>query len=144
MLAAREKRENNQMASNRLDRTPKANEGRSAAPIDDALASRVRAALGRHTVDVEEKRMFGGIAFMVQGKMCVSARRDRIMCRIDPAKHDSAVERKGCRTVVMKGREYRGYVHVDADVVKSQRDLDYWIDLSLDYNGKAKASSRKR
>ncbi len=112
-------------------------------PPDDALLHRVRVALGG-AVDVEEKRMFGGIAFMVRGKMCVSVGRDRIMCRIDPALHDSALERKGCRTVVMKGRQYRGYVHVDADAVRDQRDLDYWIGLSLDYNGRVKASPSKR
>jgi hypothetical protein len=54
------------------------------------------------------------------------------------------LERKGCRTVVMKGREYRGYVHVDADAVRDQRDLAYWIGLSLDYNGRAKSSQSKR
>jgi TfoX/Sxy family transcriptional regulator of competence genes len=112
-------------------------------PPDDALLHRVRVALGG-AVEVEEKKMFGGIAFMVRGKMCVSVGRDRIMCRIDPVLHDSAVERKGCRTVVMKGREYRGYVHVDADAVRDQRDLDYWIRLSLDYNGRAKSSRSKR
>lgn len=88
--------------------------------------------------------MFGGIAFMVRGKMCVSVGRDRIMCRIDPAIHDAALEHQGCRTVVMKGRQYRGYVHVDAEAVRSKRDLDYWIGLALDYNTKVKASSRKQ
>jgi TfoX/Sxy family transcriptional regulator of competence genes len=112
-------------------------------PPDDALVRRVRVALGG-AVGLEEKRMFGGIAFMVQGKMCVSVGRDRIMCRIDPALSDSALERKGCRTVVMKGRQYRGYVHVDADAVRDQRDLDYWIGLSLDYTGRVKASPTKR
>ena len=88
--------------------------------------------------------MFGSIAFMVRGKMCVSVGRDRLMCRIDPAVHETALEREGCRTVVMKGRQYRGYVHVDAEAVNSERDLDYWIGLSLDYNSKSQASSRKR
>jgi TfoX/Sxy family transcriptional regulator of competence genes len=112
-------------------------------PPDDALVDRVRVALGG-AVDVEEKKMFGGIAFMVRGKMCVSVGRDRIMCRIDPAVHDSALDRKGSRTVIMKGRQYRGYVHVDADALRAQRDLDYWIRLSLDDNGRAKASPPKR
>lgn len=109
---------------------------------DDTLVDRVRAALGG-TPRVEEKSMFGGIAFMVRGKMCVSARKERIMCRIDPAIHDAALDRKGCRTVVMKGREYRGYVYVDAAAVRTKRDLDYWLGLALDYNNKAKASTRK-
>ena len=112
-------------------------------PSDDALIDRVRVALGG-SVEFEEKRMFGGIAFMVRGKMCVTVGRDRIMCRIDPAVHDFALEHNGCRTVVMRGRQYRGYVHVDADAVKAQHDLEYWIGLALDYNVRAKASSSKR
>jgi TfoX/Sxy family transcriptional regulator of competence genes len=112
-------------------------------PYDDALASRVKAALGRSR-RVEEKRMFGGLTFMVRGKMCVSVGKDRIMCRIDPAIHDTALERQGCRTVVMKGREYRGFVYVDREAVRTKGDLDYWVGLALDYNNEAKASTRTR
>src|SRR5439155_18235610 len=83
---------------------------------------------------------FGGVTFMVRGKMCVSVGKGRIMCRIDPALHEATVRRKGARTVVMKGRPYRGWVYVDAAAVKIKRDLDYWVRLSLDYNTKAKAS----
>lgn len=88
--------------------------------------------------------MFGGIAFMVRGKMCVTVGRERIMCRIDPAMHDAALNHEGCRTMVMKGREYRGYVHVDAEAVTSKRDLAYWIALALAYNKKLGATSTKR
>jgi hypothetical protein len=45
------------------------------------------------------------------------------MCRIDPAIHDAALERKGCRTVIMKGRQYRGYVYVDAEAVRTKASL---------------------
>lgn len=107
---------------------------------DDKLLNRVRAALA-HVPSVKEKRMFGGTAFMVGGKLCISARAERIMCRIDPALHDVALERKGSRTMVMKGREYRGYVHVDAEAVRTKSDLDYWVGLALDYNKKAKGSA---
>jgi TfoX/Sxy family transcriptional regulator of competence genes len=115
--------------------------GKGKIPPDNALVGRVRAALGGR--DVQEKKMFGGIAFMVRGKMCISVGRDRIMCRIDPAFHESAVKREGCRAVTMKGREYRGYVHVDADALKSLSALEYWIGLSLEYNGRAPASRGK-
>ena len=74
---------------------------------DDELSSRVRVALA-HVPNVKERRMFGSIAFMVRGKMCISARAERIMCRIDPALHDTALKRRGCQTVMMKDREYRG------------------------------------
>jgi TfoX/Sxy family transcriptional regulator of competence genes len=109
---------------------------------DAGLVDRVRAALSG-TPRVAEKKMFGGTAFMVRGKICVSARPERIMCRIDPAVHDAALERKGCRTMTMKGREYRGYVHVDAAAVTTKRQLDYWIDLALDYNARARATRRR-
>jgi len=112
-------------------------------PYDDALAKRVKAALER-TIRVEEKRMFGGIAFMVRGKMCVSVGRERIMFRIDPTIHDAALERGGCQTVVMKGRQYIGYVYVDAAAVRTNGALDYWIRLALDYNRRARVASRKQ
>jgi TfoX/Sxy family transcriptional regulator of competence genes len=111
-------------------------------PYDQGLANRVKAALGSSR-RVEEKRMFGGITFMVRGKMCVSVGKERIMCRIDPAIHDAALQRRGCRTVVMKGRDYRVYVYVEAEALRTNSDLNYWVGLALDYNNKAKASARK-
>jgi len=110
---------------------------------DDALAKRVKTAL-ESTHRVEEKRMFGGITFMVRKKMCISVGKERIMCRIDPAIHDTALQRKGCRTVVMNGRQYRGYVYVDADAVRTDSNLDYWVGLALSYNSKAKASRSRK
>src|SRR5215510_7043045 len=109
---------------------------------DVGLTNRVRTALAG-VPRVVEKRMFGGTTFMVGGKMCVSAREERIMCRIDPALHDAAVKRKGCRTVVMKGRQYRGYVHVVATALEGKQ-LDYWIGLALDYNKRVRAKGRSR
>jgi TfoX/Sxy family transcriptional regulator of competence genes len=111
-------------------------------PIDQALFDRVRLALAR-APGVEQKKMFGGVTFMVRGKMCVSVGSNRIMCRIDPAKHDAALERDGSRTVMMKGRQYRGFVHVDADALRTKRQLDYWIKLALDYNATASQPAKK-
>ena len=111
-------------------------------PADEVLLTRVEDALAG-LPRVEQKKMFGGITFMVRGKMCVTVGADRIMCRIDPAAHDAAVTRKGATTVFMKGREYRGYVYVDADAIKSKRDLDYWVGMALDFNTAAKSSRRK-
>ena len=109
---------------------------------DQALTERVRAALGR-LPRVAERKMFGGICFMVNGKMCITVGHGRLMCRIDPDQHDAAVKRKGARTVRMKGRAYRGFVFVRADAVRTTRALDYWVGLCLEFNGRAK-SSRKR
>jgi TfoX/Sxy family transcriptional regulator of competence genes len=100
---------------------------------DETLVARVREALAS-TPAVKEKKMFGSIAFMVRGHLCVAARAARIMCRIDPARHEAAVKRKGCEAVVMRGREYRGYVHVAADAVKTKRALNDWLELALTFN----------
>ena len=78
--------------------------------------------------------MFGGTGFMVRGHLCVTARPARIMCRIDPSTHDVAVKRKGCRAVLMRGRVYRGYVHIDAAAVKSGPALKAWIARALEFN----------
>ncbi len=84
--------------------------------------------------------MFGGITFMVNGKMCISVGPNRLMCRIDPELHEQAIEREGVRTVKMNGRAYRGFVHVREKAVASKRDLNYWVSVCLEFNKRAKAS----
>ena len=103
------------------------------------LTDRVRAALA-HLPRVAERKMFGGITFMVNGKMCISVGRNRLMCRIDPELHELAIERRGVRTVTMNGRVYRGFVHVRKEAVAAKRDLDYWVRVCLQFNRRAKAS----
>lgn len=90
----------------------------------ETLITRVREALAG-VPKVKEKRMFGSIAFMVNDKMCISAGHDRLMCRIDPATHDEAIRQKGVTTVLMGGREYKGYVHVSGKVVRTAGDLQH-------------------
>jgi TfoX/Sxy family transcriptional regulator of competence genes len=109
---------------------------------NEKLTKRIREALA-NLPNVEEKRMFSGITFMVNGKMCISVGNDRIMCRIDPDIHDDVVQRNGARAVHMKGREYRGYVYVSEDAIKVKKDFDFWVKLSLEFNKKAKASKPK-
>lgn len=108
---------------------------------NEKLTKRIRDALG-HLPNVEEKRMFRGVTFMVNGKMCISAGDHKIMCRIDPAIHEDAIKRKGCETVKMKTREYRGYVYINEKGIKTKADLDYWIGLALDFNKLAKSSKK--
>jgi hypothetical protein len=97
----------------------------------EKLAERLRQALAG-IPHVEEKKMFGGLAFMVNNKMCLTAGKDRIMCRIDPDHHE-----KGCETVIMGGRTYKGYVHVNENNLKTKAALDHWVTLALAFNKKA-------
>ena len=110
---------------------------------NEKLTARIRESLS-HLSKVEEKRMFRGVTFMVNGKMCISAGDDKIMCRIDPAIHDEVIKRKGCETVTMRGREYKGYVYVNGAAFKTKRELDYWIGLALDFNKRAKSSKERK
>ncbi len=109
---------------------------------NESLANRIREALA-HLPDVKEKKMFGGIAFMVNGKMSITVGKDRIMCRIDPGVHEEAIKSKGIQTVKMGGRDYKGYIHIDEEVIKTKKNFDYWVQLALDFNKIAKASRRK-
>lgn len=108
----------------------------------EQLAQRLRDAL-EGVPRVEEKRMFGRLAFMVNGKMCVTAGPQRMMARIDPALHDDAIKKEGCKTVIMRGRPCRGYVHVAERNVDTDAALQYWVNLALDFNKKAKAATRR-
>jgi TfoX/Sxy family transcriptional regulator of competence genes len=111
--------------------------------INEKLTNKLREALA-HVPKLEEKKMFRGITFMVDDKMCITVGDDEIMCRIDPALHDEVIELPGCRTVIMKGREYKGYVYVQEDVLKTKKQLGYWVALSLDFNKHAKSSKKKK
>jgi TfoX/Sxy family transcriptional regulator of competence genes len=110
---------------------------------NEKLTNRVRSMLA-HLPDIEEKKMFRGITFMVNEKMCISVGDNEIMCRIDPELHEACVAKKGCRSVVMKGREYKGYVYINEEGMKTKKDFDSWIGLALEFNKKAKASKKKK
>lgn len=109
---------------------------------NEKLTNKVRKVL-LHLPKVEEKKMFRGITFMVDGKMCISVGDNEIMCRIDPELHEASVEKSGCRSVVMKGREYKGYVYVNEEGMKTKKDFEHWVGLALEFNKKAKASKKK-
>ena len=107
------------------------------------LADRVRERMSE-LPNIEEKEMMGGLIFMYNRKMCVGIVKDELMCRIDPAIHDSEVEKTGCRTMDFTKRPMIGYILIDETGMKSKKDFDYWINLAIDFNQKAKASTKKR
>jgi TfoX/Sxy family transcriptional regulator of competence genes len=110
--------------------------------FDEELNDRVREALAE-LPNVEEKHMFGGTCFMVNGKMCVGVVKDEMMCRIDPAIYEEVLERPGCREMVFTGKPMKGYVFVSEDGMRTNKAFDYWIGLCLDFNTRAKASKKK-
>jgi TfoX/Sxy family transcriptional regulator of competence genes len=111
-------------------------------PYNEKLANRIREALSDQE-KVEEKMMFRGMCFMVNGKMCVCVSADEMMCRIGPDHYDDALERNGCRPMIHNGKAMKGFVFVGEDALRTKKDFDHWINLSLDFNAKAKKARPK-
>ena len=103
--------------------------------LNPELTERVRQVLG-HVDQIEEKKMFRGIGFMVNGKMCVTVGDNHIMCRIDPSIHEEVILHKGVSTVQMKGRDYIGWINVDESAIPDSKALTSWVKLALKYNEK--------
>ncbi len=110
---------------------------------DEKLADRIRERLASLPA-VEEKEMMGGMAFMVNDKMCVGIYHDEMMCRIDPEFHEAAVEMTGCRTMDFTKRPMKGWVLVDNTGMRTPTEFEYWINLALEFNTQAKSSRKKK
>jgi TfoX/Sxy family transcriptional regulator of competence genes len=102
---------------------------------DEELADRVRECL-EQVPDVTERRMFGGLAFLVAGNMAVAASgQGGLMLRCDPAGADALVATDGVDKMVMRGREMDGWLRVAGPVVAEDDDLRYWVELGVSYAG---------
>ena len=110
---------------------------------NEKLADRIRERLV-DIPDIEEKKMMGGLTFMVNGKMCVGIIKDELMCRIDPVIHNTVVEMNGCRTMDFTKRPMIGYILVDDTGMRTNKEFDYWIGLALEFNKYAKASKKRK
>lgn len=101
---------------------------------DEILAERTRAYLADNP-EIVEKKVFGGVAFMLRGNMAVGVSNDELMVRVGKEHHDEAISQSGVRMFDMSGRPMRGWLLVSPDVLKSHEGLARWIDTGLDYAG---------
>lgn len=111
--------------------------------FNELLADRIRLLLESRRVKYAEKKMFGGLCFLVDDKMLLGVEKDRLMARIDPEDEAKAMKRKGTKPMDFTGRVMKGYVFIDEKAVDLDKDLEYWVSLCLTYNPKAKASKKK-
>ncbi len=109
---------------------------------DEHLAERIRKAFHDQHADFEEKKMMGGVCYLVNGKMAAGVVKNKLMARIDPELYDQALTRKGCTEMDFTHKPMKGFVFVEPEGTDLDADLDYWIRLCLDYNPKAKASKK--
>lgn len=102
-------------------------------PYDELLADRIRARLDT-VEDVTERRMFGGLAFLVGGNMAVAASgRGGLMVRVPPAETTKLLAEPGVERFEMRGRKLTGWLRVDQDAVDSEATLAAWVDRGAAY-----------
>ncbi len=111
---------------------------------NEKLADRTREIIARTEKDVEEKRMFGGLCFMVNGKMCVGVESERMMVRFDPALNDEIMEKNGVGPMDFTGRVMKGFAFVEIEALQSDKDLEYWVALALGFNSRAKPTKKRK
>lgn len=116
---------------------------------DEYLADRTRQLLKEKHVAYAEMKMMGGLCFMVDEKMCCGLLTDKntdsamLMARIGVDNYESALKKPHCSEMNFTGRSMKGYVFISADGIDSDNDLEYWVQLCLDFNPFAKSSKKK-
>jgi hypothetical protein len=113
--------------------------------FNTALANRIREHLLEfNDLKVEEKKMFRGLTFMVNDKMCISVSGENLMCRFDPNLHEEVAEKRGYQPMIMRGKELKGYCYVQPVGFQKEKDLKYWVKICVEFNEKARSSKRKK
>ena len=96
---------------------------------DEELADRIRGLLGGES-GLTEKKMFGGLAFLIAGNMAVAASgQGGVLVRVDPAQSETLVATSSARLMEMRGRRMQGWLRVDAEHVRTKHELAKWVEL---------------
>lgn len=113
-------------------------------PHDPLFEQRIADALKAQGVEPDHKKMFGGVAFMVNGNMSVGiTNKGDLMARFDGARHDEILTWPGAKPMTFGHKNMKGFLFVDADAVANKPALDRWIKLSLAYvNGLPKKAAK--
>jgi hypothetical protein len=112
---------------------------------DINLADRVREYLAEIPgIDIEEKEMFNVLNFMVNGKTCVCVSGENLMLRFDPGRQEELSGKNGYETMLIKGKEYKGYCYMHPDGFRKRKDFEYFLNLCLEYNKVSKSSKKRK
>ncbi len=101
---------------------------------DEGLAARIRDILDGVN-GLVEKKMFGGVGFMLHGNMACGVNKDDLMLRINPAENEKLLSRPHVRVFDMTGKPMKGWVLVGSEALASDKDLERWVKLGLEYAG---------
>ena len=110
---------------------------------DQHLGDRINARLTELKSNFYEKKMFGGLCFMVNDKMCVGIVKETLMVRIDPELEAELKRKEGVQDMTFTGRPMKGYLYVSPEAIDSDDDLSYYLEKALEFNPKAKMSKKR-
>ena len=99
---------------------------------DESVAQRIREVMA-DKVGVTEKKMFGGIAFMLNGNMCSGVINNELMLRVGPDGYEQALNRPHARKMDFTGKPMKGFVYVGVEGFESDADLENWIELACQF-----------
>jgi len=100
--------------------------------FDEGLAQRLRELLSNR-LDIVEKKMFGGLAFMLSGNMCCGVVDDTLMARVGPNQYQDALKLPHALEMDLTGKPLKGFIYVTSRGIESDQDLQAWVDRSLDF-----------
>ena len=111
--------------------------------FDSSLAERVRKNLGTQS-GISERRMFGGLAFLVDGKMFIGIRNSSLMARVGPEHHQDALAMPGVRVMDFTGRPMKGYVYIDPPAIADDLQLAAWVSWCVQHVARLPAKGAKQ
>jgi hypothetical protein len=118
-------------------------------PYSETTANRIREILHEKGADFFEKKMFSGICFMVDNKMCCATHIDKktsedvLLCRVGEKVYAHVIERDDVIPMEFTGKAMKGYIYVLESGIKKKKDLAHWLQLCLDFNPLAKPGKKK-
>ncbi len=113
-------------------------------PFSEYLADRVRIAFKQNKTGFYEKKMFGGLCFFVDEKLCTGVFKEELMVRIDPENEAKYLHEEDCRMMDENIHSMKGFLMITPEGIDMEDNLDKWIKRCLDFNPHAKASKKKR
>jgi len=109
---------------------------------DEFLAERIERFYEEKRVPFLAKKMFGGICYLVDDKMCTGVMKQNLMVRIDPSRNEELLRKPGALPMDFTGKSMKGFILVSPEDIDMDEDLDFWINLALEFNPVAKSSKK--
>ncbi|MDX2361626.1 MAG: TfoX/Sxy family protein [Crocinitomicaceae bacterium] len=111
---------------------------------NEYLQERINSILNEKRVVYLEKKMMGGLCYMIDDKMCIGIIKDDLMARVGPDLYEELMQKEHAREMDFTKRPMKGYVYVAPEGIDYEEDLEFWVQKCLDFNPLAKSSKKKK